>query len=129
MTSKKQDHTERSRADTRLAKIDERPSRSSVYTRPMSPQMVQYIKSGMDRNEAAILAQSLHQELPEDEYALHSHRNQHASQPQPMDEELKAQLHLPLDRMDDNNPSEAIFITDPENIVTERLDNLEDANR
>lgn len=122
--------------DTRLSKIDEAPSRLTDETRYMSPQMVQYVKTthndrnNYNRSQSGANETHIRQQETPDVYASHSHRKDHyaGNQQGVMDEELRSQLRLALDKLEDTNTEETT-LKDPEVIASERLEQLEEFKR
>ncbi|CAG2186447.1 unnamed protein product [Mytilus edulis] len=122
--------------DTRLSKIDEAPSRLTDETRYMSPQMVQYGKTthndrkNYNRSQSGANETHTRQQETPDVYASHSHRKENyaGNQQGVMDEELRSQLRLALDKLEDSNTEETT-LKDPEVIASERLEQEEEFKR
>lgn len=130
LTHEQEEHQRSNRMITRLSQIDEAPSRLADSL-IMSPHRIQYIRathSQRDQHNASKMSIVESQSRQHDMFDIHSQRGDHQPGQQTMDEDLRLQLHLALENLDQPDAKQE-DIVDPETILTERLEQIEDTKR
>lgn len=131
LTHEQEEHHWSNRMITRLSQIDEAPSRLTVDSLIMSPQTIQYIRathSERDQHNSSKISIVESQSRQQDMIDIYSQRGDHQPGHQTMDEDLRLQLHLPLEYLDQSDAKQE-SVVDPETTLTERLEQIEDTKR
>lgn len=124
-------HEQEEHQRSRLSQIDEAPSRLTVDSLIMSPQTIQYIRathSERDQHNSSKISIVESQSRQQDMIDIYSQRGDHQPGHQTMDEDLRLQLHLPLEYLDQSDAKQE-SVVDPETTLTERLEQIEDTKR